>query len=119
MQDFKRAAIACFVVIMLGVAGFSLWSVRAYLPLVGMILLAVLVIGALLALAWAIEHVYRRFARYDYRAIDQYGTVARRYNSVEYIAPQLAAPMPARITIDEQAAGSELLGPVEDMPALL
>lgn len=120
MHDFKKALLFCFVLIVLSVAGFSLWSVRAYLPIVGILLLVVLVIVLLLALVWAIEHVYRRFHRFEYRAIDQYGTVARRYNRVEYIAPHLLSPsMPARLVREESMVESHLIEEEEEQMAAL
>jgi hypothetical protein len=121
MKEFKTAAIACFMLIVLGIASFSIYAVRQYLPIVGVVLLVVLIVGALLALAWGIEHIFRRFNRYDYRAIDQYGTVARRYNSVEVIAPyhQLPVARASRASQPEEEYIEADIEEVDEMPALL
>jgi hypothetical protein len=113
MREFKTAMIACASLIVLGVATWAIISVRQYLPLVGILLLIVLVVVVIAVCALAVDFVARRFMRYDFRAIDQYGTVGQRYGRIEQFAPSLA-PRVERISIDERAVD----GSLEELPEL-
>jgi hypothetical protein len=87
MKDLKISLIVCIAVILFTVAGISIWLVREWLPLVGFILLGALVLGVLIAIAYGIEHLHRRFHRYEHIPVSQYGSVIHRRNHVQIIAP--------------------------------
>lgn len=87
MKDLKNALVACACIVVLSVAGFSIYAVRQYLPLVGIVLLLLLVIGAILVVAYAVEHIVRRATRFERHEISQYGTVLHRHHRMEIIAP--------------------------------
>lgn len=123
MREFKQAAIACFMVIVLSIAGIAVWTVRAYLPIVGIVLLVVLVLAILLALAYAIVHLHHKFTAYHPIPIAEFGTVMTRHNTIQVIAPyhpggagqvqqQIAAPA------EEEYIEAEI-EEEEEMPALL
>ena len=120
MKEFKTAAILCFCLIVLGIAAFSIWSVRQFLPVLGAVLLVVLVVGALLALAWAIVHVHHKFTAYNHIPIAQYGSVLHRRNSIVEIAPYHPPVMAQKqlgTTVKEDMPElPELEGPEEDLP---
>lgn len=117
MREFKNALIGCTCVVLLSIAGIAIWTVRAYLPIVGIVLLVVLVIGVLLALAFAVEHLHRRFSRYEHVQISQYGSVLHRRNEIVQIAPYALAPSQAARYTEPDAIEGEI-EEVEDMPAL-
>lgn len=114
MRDFKNALIACACLALLSIAGIAVWTVRAYLPIVGIVLLVVLVIVVLLALVYAIEHLHRRFSRYEHIQISPYGSVLHRRNQIEIIAPYHQSAARYR----EEVIEGQVEEP-EDMPALL
>lgn len=121
MKELKTAMIACAVVIVLGTAIAALISVRQYFPLIGTIVLIALVIGLLIVLALGIEIVVRRWTRPTFRAIDQHGTIAHTYRSVEVIAPYHQLP-PARASRASQPEADYIEAEIEEadeMPALL
>lgn len=118
MKDLKNAMIACACIVVLSVAGFAIWTVRQYLPLVGIVLLGLLVIGAILTVAYAVEHIARRATRYEHHQISQYGSVLHRHNRLEIIAPyhpnQLATHRAGQADVVEGE-----IEELEEMPALL
>jgi Helicase HerA, central domain len=99
--------------------GYSLWTVRAHLPLVGIILLIVLVASAITTLAYAIEHLHRRFSRYEHVQISQYGSVLHRRNEIVEIAPyQLTAKSVGHDERQENVIEGEI-EEADKMPELL
>jgi len=116
MRDFKNALIVCACIAFLSIVGIAIWTVRQYLPIVGIILLVVLILAVLLALAYVVEHLHRRFFRYEHIQISQYGSVLHRRNAIVEIAPyqsqaRITAPSAAQI-IDTEITEEE------DMPVL-
>lgn len=121
MRDFQRAMIICAVVIVLSIAGFAVYSVRQYLPIVGVILLVVIVLALLLALAYFIVHVHHKLTSYNHIPIAQYGSVLHRRNEIVEIAPYHQLP-PARASRASQPETDYIEAEIEEadeMPALL
>lgn len=127
MKDLKNALIASACIVFLSVAGFAIWAVKQYLPIVGIVLLVVLVLGAILALALGVEFVARRFTRYEHHQIAQYGSVLHRHRSIEVIAPfhppSRAIAPPVYETdieeVEEEEVYQELPAPVPTFAQLL
>lgn len=121
MKEWKTAAIGTMILLVLGIAGYSLYTVRAYLPAVGFVVLVAVLVGIVagiaLAITYGILHVQQKAARWQAHPITEYGLVLARAQRLVEIAPYRVRG------IEEQAWQGDdediIDATLEDEPALL
>ncbi len=92
-------------VVILAVTGVGVWLERAYLPLVGVVAIAGVVILIITGVAWAVISTIRHATRADFYPIEESGAYLRNaLGEVIPLAPMIAAPA----KVNKQASKVEI-----------
>lgn len=88
MKRLKDWLIFAVVTIVLGVAAYAIYTVRDFIPIVGLLLIGATIIAVIVGLIILVVFLLRLIYRADATNIGQYGTVFQRYKQFTYIKPE-------------------------------
>lgn len=100
-------------VIIVCAVGASVFTVKQYLPVVGIIWLGALGLAPVIGLAILITYLVRLLTRFDFQDIGEFGTIGQRFTSIVEFSPYSPRMLPAGApSAKEQAIKIDTLGDV-------
>src|SRR5579859_690385 len=88
MKRLRDWLIFAVVTIVLGVVAYAIYTVRNFIPVLGLLLIGAIGLAAIVGLVILIVLLLRIMFRVDSIQVGQYGTVLQRYKQFTYVKPE-------------------------------